>query len=743
MKKKILTIVMACVLLLSACGRVKNNNSKTPDTVPETASYYEGRKIVLADEYKDEKKYPYSYISPRCYLDEFIAVYIYAEKASSNSGSAEDYLNIYDYNGELKQQTDLHELESGKAYSVCTVGKSKIGMNVLLTDKKNSVVSLYSVDNESMNWKKKFDIPLKSFKTGFESDRLFEVEDGYILVYNWLEGSIVKPAIAKLDYSGNLIWDMNPSTKLPLYEANIWNEDLLFYDNSYQLYKLNFKTGKEQKIQMNDELKAYNSNARILPGGFVVDIIGHEVKQYNLNNNSEEVLFDINYSNINIEELWQGLTFVGNNRIITRDYSSSRNEIGGRCKLTILEKNEKNPYAGKKVLEIAPVWGINSLIGETQQEFNRNSKDYFAYISTRYDCTYFSLPEYYQEEETLADTVNLITDQLAVDIRNGNGPDIIIGLGDSTQLDSQEFLVNLYPYIDGKNGINKADYFENAFEAFKSDGKLYQIPLGIHVYGIMTDKANVADGKKGFTFDEYNRFVKEVCNGTDPMSIGNDRQNYFYYLFCSMKDQFINNGKMNVDNESFRSLIEYSKNSVSETPYSEETEPNGARWVVLSDAYFDMAERPYFNSSSDIYGAPSSDGRGPMMACFNTVAVTTCSSDLNVSWEFVKTSIGYEVQKTILGENPINKAAFSEYAKASLKEAKITLKERHESRVLDESDIERYVHMLEKADCVAAYDTQVYKVIIEELQPYYADKKGIDETIKIISDRCQKVLDER
>jgi len=36
-----------------------------------------------------------------------------------------------------------------------------------------------------------------------------------------------------------------------------------------------------------------------------------------------------------------------------------------------------------------------------------------------------------------------------------------------------------------------------------------------------------------------------------------------------------------------------------------------------------------------------------------------------------------------------------------------------------------------------------YKVIIEELQPYYADKKGIDETIKIISDRCQKVLDER
>ena len=743
MKTKAFIILLICVMLLSACGRVKNNNSKTPDIVPETASFYEGHKIVLADEYKNEKKYLYSYISPKCYLDEYIAVYISAEKASSNSGSTEENINVYDYNGELKQQTDLNELENGKVYSDCCVGKSKLGMNVLLTDKKNSVVAFYSVDNESMNWKKQFDIPLKSFKTGFEANKLFETEDGYVIVYNWYEGSVVKPSIAKLDYSGNLIWDMNPSTKFTLFEANIWNDDLLFFDVSYQLYKLDLKTGKDQKIQMSDELKAYNFNARILPGGFVVDVIGHEIKQYNLNNNSEEVLLDINYSNINIDELWQGLTFVGNNRIITQDYSRSRNEVSGRCKLTVLEKNEKNPYAGKKVLEIAPVWGINSLLGAAQQEFNRNSKDYFAYISTRYDSTYFSLPEYYQAEATLADTVNLITDQLAVDIRNGNGPDIIIGLGDSTQLDSQDFLVNLYPYIDGKNGLNKADYFENAFEAFAANGQLYQIPLTMNVLGIMTDKANVADGKNGFTFDEYSRFVKETCNGIDPISLGNDRQDYFYFLFCSMHDQFISEKKVKVDSAEFRSLIEYSKNNISEKHYSDETEMNGAQWVVLGDAYYDLVDQPCFDPSNDIYGAPSFDGRGPMITNFNTIAVTACSSDLNVSWEFVKAALGYEAQKALKNENPLNRAAFNEYAKNALKDANITLKERHISRVLDESDIERYVHMLEKAECVAAYDTQVYKVIIEELQPYYADKKSIDETIKIISDRCQKVLDER
>ena len=95
MKTKAFIILLICVMLLSACGRVKNNNSKTPDIVPETASFYEGHKIVLADEYKNEKKYLYSYISPKCYLDEYIAVYISAEKASSNSGSTEENINVY------------------------------------------------------------------------------------------------------------------------------------------------------------------------------------------------------------------------------------------------------------------------------------------------------------------------------------------------------------------------------------------------------------------------------------------------------------------------------------------------------------------------------------------------------------------------------------------------------------------------------------------------------------------------
>ena len=744
MKVKFLNILLVCVLLLSACSKVKTSHSKTPDTVPETASFYEGHNLILADEYMNRKEYLYGYVSPECYNEEYIAVYVSAEKASSNSGTTEEYINIYDYNGNLIQQTDLLRFENGRVYSDCCIGNSKLGMNAFLVDKQNSIAAIYSVDNETLSWNKKFDIPLKNLKKDIQPYNLFEIEDGYVLVYEWLDGSLIKTDIARIDHSGNILWDVLPNSNDGVGSANIWNNSLVYISNSDHFFKVDLETGKEQQIKSNDILQNYQYGVRLCPGGKIIRNDGHDIKQYALEDNTESVFLDFNYSDCNMYYLFDGdLQYADNKRAVFKDLSRARNETPGRCKLTILEKSDKNPYAGKKVLEIAPIWGLSSLMGEAQQEFNRNSNDYFAYISTRYDSAYFTLPEYYHEEVTLADVVNLITDQLAVDIRNGNGPDIIIGLGDSTQLDSQDFLVNLYPYIDGKNGLNKAEYFENAFEAFAANGQLYQIPLTMNVLGIMTDKVNVADGKNGFTFDEYSRFVKETCNGIDPISLENDRQDYFYFLFCSMHDQFISEKKVKVDSAEFRSLIEYSKNNISEKHYSDETEMSGAQWVALGDAYYDLVDQPCFDPSNDIYGAPSFDGRGPMITNFNTIAVTECSSDLNVSWEFVKTALGYETQKSIANQNPINRVAFNDYAQTALKEANITLKERHINRVLDESDIERYVHMLEKADCVAAYDTQVYKVIVEELQPYYADKKGIDETIKIISDRCQKVLDER
>ena len=177
-------------MLLNACSKVKTSNSKTPDTVPETASFYEYHNLVLADEYMNRKEYLYSYVSPECYNEEYIAIYVSAEKDLPDSN--EEYINFYDYNGELKQQTDLLSFETGRVYSDCCIGNSKLGMNALLVDKENSIAAIYSVDNETLSWNKQFDISLKSFRNDIQPYNLFEIEDGYILIYDWIDGNSTK-----------------------------------------------------------------------------------------------------------------------------------------------------------------------------------------------------------------------------------------------------------------------------------------------------------------------------------------------------------------------------------------------------------------------------------------------------------------------------------------------------------------------------------------------------------------------
>ena len=109
----------------------------------------------------------------------------------------------------------------------------------------------------------------------------------------------------------------------------------------------------------------------------------------------------------------------------------------------------------------------------------------------------------------------------------------------------------------------------------------------------------------------------------------------------------------------------------------------------------------------------------------------------------VKTAIGFDAQITLESENPINRSAFMEFAHKALNDANVTLKERYDPRVFDESYIDNYVCLLEKADCVAAFDAEIYQIIVEELQPYYAGDKDLDKVIPVIKNRCQTILNER
>lgn len=744
MKKRFLIYLAICVLLINSCSSFKAPNEKQ-DTVSEATDYYKGHFLVLADQYTCDKSLSYVDVTPKYIGDDYVAVYIQTEKTQDNRTITNECVEIYDYYGNLALQTKLKDIEPGRSFPEMCMGTTGKGISMLLADNKTSYMAMYCIDFEVMKWQKCFDYPMNGLKTGFSPIKVFESGDSFIVLYMWLDGNYYKSGIVKFDHSGKVIWDKKIESNSSVTNAELWNDDLVYYDEQFGFCRLNLNTESRQTIEMSKDLyDTYKYYGNVAPDGRIIAKEGHEIREFDLSNGSEKVIQDLNYTDCNIFQLYDGfLSYVGTNKTVILDLCYSRNEAPGRCKLYVLDKEDKNPHFGKRILEIAPVWGIYSLLGEAQRIFNKENKDYFAYITTRYDIDHFTLPDYYKANPTLANFVTLITDQLSVDIRNGSGPDIVVGLGDTTRLDSDDYLVNLFPYMNGREGIDRSDYFANAFKAFECNNHLYQIPLTMNVLGVMTDKKNVPNGQKGFSFEEYSKLVSDKCNGIDPISVGNNREQYFRYLFCSMQNAFISNKTINVDNEAFRTLTKYAKNNVSIDGYLPDTESYGADWVILSNLYSDLLWTKCSDLTWDIYGAPSYDRQGPMVSNFNTIAVTACSSNKDTSWMFVKTAIGFDAQITLESENPINRSAFMEFAHKALNDANVTLKERYDPRVFDESYIDNYVCLLEKADCVAAFDAEIYQIIVEELQPYYAGDKDLDKVIPVIKNRCQTILNER
>lgn len=742
--KKLSAVLFAIVVLISSCGKMPQYTIKTPKQVTDTASYYEGQLVVLADEYKQNKEYSYSSVKPQYISDDYIAVAVYASGFSSDGTSILlSLIELYDYSGKLIKRIDLNELEEGRQYISECMGKDERGISIILSDDSSSIISKYILNVDTLEINKEQEFSKTSFMPGVSPKKVFDTGDGYFVLYDWLDGNNYKTNIAKIS-DFEIVYDIRIECNGSVINADLNEEHLIYQEEMGAYYSLDLASGKSTKIEMTDEqLSLYKSSGTVY-GNKIITKTGTEIRQYDIDDNKETVIQDLNYTDYNLYSLCDGwLTYISSEKTVILDLSASGNEVGGRCKLIVLQKAKTNPHIGKKIIEIAPIWGMYPIIGESQRIFNLTNNDYFAYVSTRYDIEHFELPDYYQTNSSLTDTVTLVTNQLAVDIRNGIGPDIVIGLGDTTQLNAEEFLIDLYPYIDGKEGIKRADYFENALDAFATAGKLYQIPLTMNVLGIVTDKNNVPIGKKGFTFEEYQEFISSKCSGFDPISIGNNREQYFRFLFCSMKDSFVAQDSIKIDTNEFRALAEYSKNNISEEAYTSSQDNLETKWVILNDIYYDLINTVDFTSEVDIYGAPSFDGRGPMISVFNTIAITSCSSDIDAAWAFLRTAIGYEAQKTLTNANPINRLAFADYAKVAVKEANKTFKKMYISKELNEKDIERYIQMLEKAEYSTSYDMQIYQVIIEELEPYYKDEKSINSTIEIIENRCQTIINER
>ena len=422
-------------------------------------------------------------------------------------------------------------------------------------------------------------------------------------------------------------------------------------------------------------------------------------------------------------------------------------------------KTSKNPNAGKTILELYSK-EIDEVIGAAIQQFNEQNSKYYIELADTYNDSEFVDTALYKNVDNEDDWNKLKiksaageSNALAMDILNGEGPDILLNTDSYSRLNRSNYLVDLSPYV---KDLDPEKYFTNIVEGARTGGAIYQLPVSFGIRGICTDIKYAGSSGAGFTLDEYKSFVKNNLNGYDPMMTG--QAVYFSQLFNTMNEKFIVDGKADFTGPEFKELADYVKDNVPE---------KGLVWNDINDLEYELREKAQYWSvrgigsfyqlsggpikSATVLGTPSLDGRGPMYFCNYSVAISANSADADACGEFVKILLSDEIQlKLALNDYfVLNRNAFRTAGTAANNyynnggEETASGSGVHVETKLTEADIDNIERIIFTCSKMTSEDSDISIILIEEMPAYFLGQKSLDAVIKIAQNRAQKVLDER
>ena len=450
------------------------------------------------------------------------------------------------------------------------------------------------------------------------------------------------------------------------------------------------------------------------------------------------------------------------------DWSYNEFSDSYRSNFTIIEftKADANPHAGKKILELCQgnIEEIGVAVSDAIIEFNESNTEYYIEVTDRYnyDYTNWTISSSDEQSAFLQDINSEMSTRLAMDLINGEGPDILINASQYGQLNNPEYLTDLTPYLDD---LDSRKYFTNIIDSAKVNGKLYNLPISFYIEGIITDSENAGSSGIGFTIPEYENFLDTILNGKDV--IDNGQAYYFVKLFNNMSDKFISDGKADFTVPEFKEIADFVKDNAPEdavlwaafyADYEGDPELLRNRDAALYSCYgccdymYKIAD---MTGSSAILGIPSADGRGPSANANLSVAVSAKACNVEACAQFVKILLSDDIQDLIASDDNlvINRTSFRQQGEAAVEYINgdgywayfgWEGEDPNDKRLIfSDQNIDELENIILSCSNMPYSDAAINAILIEEMPAYFTGQKDIDSVAKIAQDRVQKALDER
>lgn len=496
----------------------------------------------------------------------------------------------------------------------------------------------------------------------------------------------------------------------------------------------------------------------------------------NIHTGELELIFDWNDTDVG-RSLLISTTIVpkGDNEFYARCRSFNNSTIEEKTYLVKLTRAEKNPHAGKKII----------VVGGTGLEMQTSFVDFVSEYNSDPQNKCRAVLEDYNDEMVTGGGKAELERKVYLDVISGDGPDILLNFGNTASFQTENIMVDMNQYIDGKDGIDRSKFFDNIFRAMEKRGELYHIPIRIGLSGLQANTKYISN-ETGWTFDEFDEASSKVPSGVS--FIESQKYNDFLkILLDTSMDDFINYEKktVNFNNDTMKKYLQMTlKYGVKEIPedegisYAYESDgtyyapeyrtenkfKNGmlaTRYIYLSQISDYMMARQLIKSPSAFLGCPSSERSGMTIESLTSIGIVAASDQKDLAWDLIRSYMEYSAAPD-LGDMGIsvNKEVFEKETQSALEKNK---EEYDRARayfedlvkqyggIVDDSslppliadeDIREFRSLIENATKSSCIDESIFNIIAEEAAGYFAGDRTEDDVLKNIDNRAKLVVTE-
>jgi ABC-type glycerol-3-phosphate transport system substrate-binding protein len=441
--------------------------------------------------------------------------------------------------------------------------------------------------------------------------------------------------------------------------------------------------------------------------------------------------------------------------------------------LVKLKRADKNPHAGKKVLQIGVDGYIDSKLVDYIVKYNKDESHTARIII----CNLYGDAYQAENEDATLKKIADATNKLYLDMMAGEGPDILLNFSSMSQFNNDSILMDLNTLVDGPNGLNRNEYFDNVLRAFEKNGKLYHIPVNFSITCYLANKDVVGD-RTSWTFDEF----MNVCNSLpdkmsplDEIEKADLLENLMDANFSQLVDY--NTKKVYFDTPEFKKMLEiansYGVNDASGSsvimPYTDdkyadydyedmiENDLLAMRQVNI-DSFTSYASYASMRKGKVTFiGSPSYQQSGLSATANLTLAVSSTCSDKDSAWEFIRFLFSEEEQYSFTTWNmsiPVNRKALERKTETDIQWYNEMMTGFSDGpSEADNGDIVHYdfskeaqaafVKLIERVTQDYGFDTAISQIIKEDVAGYFSGQRTADDVCKSIQNRTQTIINER